>query len=140
MNSTERKETSGAQSSSAPSAAQALDLTTYPWPKVTGVDIVVPTANTDPKLLKEAERRGYSMYSGGNAKPGNKMFATLFYKGGKIIYREDVPKEHRENVHRYLRSFIGSWAPKHEHKHAICAMLLDEIATGVEESPKKEAK
>lgn len=119
---------------------EGLDLKTYPWPTVTGADVIFPTANTDPRLLKEAERRGYSMYSGGNYKPGNKMFQTLFYEGGKIIYREDVPKEHRENVYAYLRSFMGSWAPKHEHKHAVCAMLLDEIATGVEEAPKKAAR
>lgn len=117
---------------------QALDLQTFPWPKVTGIDVVFPTANTDPALLAEATRRGYSMYSGGNDKPGNKMFSTLFYEGGKIIYREEVPEEHRKNVYAYLRSFMGSWAPKHEHKHAVCAMLLDEIATGVEPAPKKD--
>jgi hypothetical protein len=42
---------------------EGLDLRTYPWPKVTGADVVFPTANTDPKLLAEAERRGYSIYS-----------------------------------------------------------------------------
>ena len=115
---------------------EALDLRTYPWPKVTGADIAFPTANTDPKLLREAERRGYSMY-GSDKKRGSKMFQTLFYEGGKIVYREDVPEEHRNNVMAYLRSFMGSWAPKHEHKHAICAMLLDEIATGVEAAPKE---
>lgn len=118
---------------------EGLDLRAYPWPKVTGLDVVFPTANTDQKLLAEAERRGYSMYSGGNGKPGSKMFQTLFYKGGRILYREDVPEEHRKNVYAYLRSFMGSWAPKHEHKHAVCAMLLDEIATGVEESSEKAA-
>lgn len=112
---------------------EGLDLRTFPWPKVTGVDIAFPTANTDPRLLKEAERRGYSIYSDGNHMPGMKMFSTLFYKGGRIIYREDVPEEYRKNVMAYLRSFMGSCSPKHEHKGAVCAMLLDEIATGVEE-------
>jgi hypothetical protein len=116
---------------------EGLDLRTFPWPKVTGADVVFPTANTDPALLKEAERRGYSMYSNGNKAPGNEMFGTLFYEGGTINYRKDVPEEYRKNVMAYLRSFMGSWAPKHEHKHAICAMLLDEIATGVEKAPKK---
>jgi hypothetical protein len=113
---------------------EGLDLRTYPWPKVTGIDVVFPTANTDQKLLAEAKRRGYDM---NDRKPGDAMFSTLFYKGGKIKYREDVPEEHIKNVYAYLRSFMGSWAPKHEHKHAICAMLLDEIATGVEELPAK---
>ena len=113
-----------------------LDLKAYPWPKVTGADIAFPTFNTDPKLLAEATRRGYDDYP---EKPGVKMFTTLFYSGGRILYREDVPKEHLENVRAYLRSFMGSWAPKHEHKTAICGMLLDEIATGVEPAPKKAA-
>lgn len=118
---------------------EPLDLTTFSWPKVTGADVVFPTADTNPALLAEAERRGYSMYSGGNSKPGNKMFTTLFYEGGKIIYRKDVSEEHIKNVYAYLRSFMGSFAPKHEHKHAVCAMLLDEIATGVEATDKAKA-
>ena len=115
---------------------KALDLKTFPWPKVTVLDVVFPTANTDPALLAEAKRRGYGDYP---TKPGIKMFSTLFYEGGKIKYRDDVPEEHRKAVYAYLRSFIGSWAPKHEHKEAICGMLLDEIATGVEPAPKKAA-
>lgn len=118
---------------------EGLDLRNYPWPKVTGAGMVFPTADTDPKLLAEAERRGYSMYSGGNKNPGNEMFSTLFYKGGRIVYREDVPEEYRKAVMGYLRSFMGSFTPAHEDKHAVCAMLLDEIATGVEAAPKKEA-
>lgn len=113
---------------------EGLDLRAYPWPKVTNLDVVFPTANTDPKLLAEAKRRGYDDYP---EPPGIKMFNTLFYSGGRIKYREDVPEEHKNNVYAYLRSFMGSWAPKHEHKTTICAMLLDEIATGVEEVSKK---
>lgn len=118
---------------------EGLDLRTFPWPKVTGVDMAFPTANTDPRLLEEAERRGYSIYSNGNHMPGMKMFSDLFYRGGRIIYRKDVPEEYRKNVMAYLRAFMGSWAPKHEHKGAICGMLLDEIATGVEEAKDKAA-
>ena len=112
---------------------EALDLRAYPWPEVTGLDVAFPTANTDPKLLAEAKRRGYDDYP---EKHGVKMFMTLFYSGGRIKFREDVPDEHKKNVYAYLRSFMGSWAPKHEHKTAICGMLLDEIATGVEEAPR----
>ena len=116
---------------------EGLDLRNYPWPKVTGADIVFPTASTDPKLLAEAHRRGYDGYR--HNKPGEKMFSTLFHEGGRITYREDIPEEYRKSVMAYLRSFMGSWAPKHEHKTAVCAMLLDEIATGVEPAPKKAA-
>lgn len=110
--------------------AESLDLKTFPWPKVEKVDVVFPTARTDPKLLAEAHRRGYDGYR--HDKPGDKMFMALFYEGGRINFRTDVPREHVENVYAYLRSFMGSFAPKHEHKSAVCAMLLDEIATGVE--------
>ena len=115
---------------------EGLDLRTFPWPQVTGLDIAFPTRDTDAKLLAEAKRRGYDDYP---EKPGVKMFSTLFYSGGRIKFREDVPEEYRKNVYAYLRSFMGSWAPKHEHKMAVCGMLLDEIATGVEEVAEKQA-
>ena len=116
---------------------EGLDLRTFPWPKVTGADVVFPTRDTDQKLLAEARRRGYDDYP---EKPGVKMFNTMFYRGGRLQYRKDVPEDHVKNVYAYLRSFMGSFAPKHEHKTAVCGMLLDEIASGVEEAPKKPSK
>ena len=116
---------------------EGLDLRSYSWPKVTGLDVVFPTRDTDKALLEEAKLRGYDDYP---EKPGIAMFNKLFYSGGRIKFREDVPEEHRKNVYAYLRSFMGSFAPKHEHKTAVCGMLLDEIATGVEEAPKKETE
>lgn len=113
---------------------EGLDLRAYPWPKVTGLDVVFPTANTDPKLLAEAKRRGYDMNS---RKPGMEMFSTLFYSGGKLVLRKNIQEDYRNAVYGYFRSLIGSFAPKHEDKTVICAMLLDEIATGVEAAPQK---
>jgi hypothetical protein len=114
---------------------EGLDLRKFSFPKVTGADVVFPTANTDPVLLKEAERRGYMH----GHKTGNKMFSTLFFSGGRLKLRDDVPEDFKNAAYGYFRSLAGSWAPKHEHKEAVCAMLLDEIATGVEEAPKKAA-
>ena len=57
---------------------EGLDLRNYPWPKVTGLDVIFPTANTDQALLAEARRRGYDDYP---EKPGIQMFNTLFYDG-----------------------------------------------------------
>lgn len=115
---------------------QGLDLRKYAFPKVTGADVAFPTANTDPALLKEAHRRGYDMNS---RKPGSKMFRTLFYSGGKVNFRDDLPPEFKTAAWGYLRSLIGSWAPKHEDKEAVCSMLLDELATSVEEVKKEAA-
>ncbi len=112
---------------------EGLDLKQYPFPKVNGLDVVFPTANTDPKLLEEAKRRGYLH----GHKPGNKMFSTLFYEGGKVQFRKDISTEFKDAAWAYLRSLIGSWAPKHEHKDAVCGMLLDELATGVEKAKTK---
>jgi hypothetical protein len=114
---------------------EGLDLRQFKFPEVTAADMAFPTANTNPVLLEEAKRRGY-LYG---HKSGNKMFTTLFYKGGALQIRKDIPEDFLRAVNGYFRSLIGSWAPKHEHKEAVCAMLLDEIASGVEEAPKKAA-
>jgi hypothetical protein len=59
------------------------------------------------------------------------MFDTLFYDGGRIQFRTDIPEEFKNEVYAYFRYLRGSFAPKHEDKEMVCAMLLDEIATGV---------
>lgn len=100
-----------------------LDLTTFEFPKVTGVDFVFPTFNTIPELLEEAKLRGF--YDDNN--PYCKMFSTLFFRGGKPVFKKDIDEEFRKRAWAYLRSFMGSFSPKHEHKEAICAMLLSEL-------------
>jgi hypothetical protein len=100
-----------------------LNLRTYPYPKVTGADMAFPTFGTDPVLLGEAERRGF--YNGHT--PYNKLFSDLFFSGGKVVFKKDVSEEFKNAAWSYVRAFMGSWAPKHEEKEAICAMLMSEL-------------
>ena len=113
-------------------AIKRLDLMDFKFPKVTVADMAFPTYGTDPALLAEARARGF--YNG--HKPGNAMFSTLFYSGGKVNFRKDVPVEFQKDAWNYCRAFMGSWAPKHEEKDAICAMLLEEVADSIEANRK----
>jgi len=102
-----------------------LDLRAFKFPNVRGVDIAFPTFNTDPVLLAEARARGF--YNG-NTKY-NDLFSSLFYSGGKLNFKADLPEQFKKDATSYLRAFMGSFAPKHEEKEAICAMLLSELVT-----------
>lgn len=100
-----------------------LDLSKYNFPEVTGVDLAFPTFNTDHVLLKEAEDRGLLH---GNTQY-NKLFSTLFFSGGKVKFKEGIDTEFQTRAWRYMRALIGSFSPKHEHKEAVCALILSEI-------------
>jgi hypothetical protein len=101
-----------------------LDLTTFQFPNVTGLDSAFSTFDTIPALLNEAKLRGF--YNDSN--PYCKLFSKLFFSGGKIVFKQDLDPEFKKRAFPYLRSFMGSFSPKHEHKEAICAMLLSELA------------
>jgi hypothetical protein len=100
-----------------------MNLHDFNFPKVDAVDMAFPTFGADPALLAEARDRGF--YHGHT--PYNKLAFTLFFKGGKVQFRKDVPEEFRERAWAYVRAFMGSWAPKHEEKDAICALIISEI-------------
>ena len=101
----------------------SIDLLKYDYPKPTGADMVFPTYDTIPELLEEAKARGFY----GGYTPYNRLFSDLFYSGGKVIFKKGIDEQKQKEIWVYLRSFMGSWAPKHEHKEAICAMLMSEI-------------
>ena len=101
-----------------------LDITKYKFPNVSDLDIVFPTYNTDPILLAEAKLRGMDMYSN----PYNKLASILFFEGGSLKFKQGIDEEFRVNALRYFKALIGSFAPKHEHKTAVCALILSEIA------------
>jgi hypothetical protein len=100
-----------------------LDLRTFAFPKVTGLDMAFSTFRTDPALLAEAKRRGFDNGRG----PYNRLFSKLFFEGGKVDFKKGVPDEFKNAAWAYLRSFMGSFEPKHEEKEAICALLLSEL-------------
>lgn len=104
-----------------------LILSAYPYPEIRGIDEVFSTLETDPKLLAEAERRGFYM---GDTK-ANRMFNHLFYHGGSIRLKSDVDSGYVRRAVPYIKALIRSFAPKHEEKEAVCAMILDEIADDI---------
>jgi len=64
-------------------------------------------------------------YKNGNT-DGNKFFCDMFYAGVKDI--EMIPKEgiDPDKAWRHIRSIAGSFEPKHEHKEACIAYLLEQ--------------
>lgn len=104
-------------------STKKLDLTTFEFPKVSGIDMAFPTLKTIPSLLDEAKARGFM----DTETPYNTLVSKLFFNGGKVVFKKGVDEEFRKRVWLYVRAFLGSWEPKHEHKEAICAMLLSEI-------------
>lgn len=104
-------------------AATRLDLKTFDFPRVTGVDIVFPTFDTIPELLQEAKTRGFD--KSGN--PYCELFRQLFYTGGKVKFKEGIDEEFKNGAWAYLNVLIGSYAPRHEDKESVCAMLLSEL-------------
>ena len=53
-----------------------MDLSTYKFPEITGVDLAFPTVNTTKELVEEAEKR--------NPQKGMNKFSEIFYSGGKL--------------------------------------------------------
>lgn len=100
-----------------------MDIKKFAFPELSGADIAFSTLRTNKELLEEAKKRGF--YNG-NTKY-NKLFSTLFFNGGKLDFRKDLPEEFKAKALPYLRSFMGSFEPKHEEKEAICALLLSEL-------------
>lgn len=60
--------------------------------------------------------------------PFCKVASSLFYEGGNLMERGLTPKEgvDEHKVYRILRAWLGSWAPKHEHKIAAVGYALSE--------------
>ena len=110
-----------------------MDLKTFEFPNVSGIDMVFSTFNTIPELLEEAKERGFD---GGNT-PYNKLFSKLFFDGGKIRFKKNLDEDFKARAWPYCRSFMGSFDPKHEHKEAICAMLMSELLEPYMEGEKK---
>lgn len=100
-----------------------MDLKEFSFPVPTPVDMAFPTFDTIPELLDEAKERGFL----DGDKPANDLFSKLFFNGGSVNFKQDIDEEYKKRVWHYLRCFMGSFSPKHEHKEAVCAMLMDEI-------------
>lgn len=104
-----------------------LSLAAYPFPEISKVDMVFATVSTDPILLEEAKRRGFYMKD----TPANRMFNELFSNGGRLICSEEINPDYLKRAIAYLKALMRSYAPRHEEKEAVCAMLLDELVLQV---------
>ena len=94
-----------------------MDITKFNFPKPNW------SLPTDKSLLKEAEKRGFLH----GHTPYNKLFSALFFQGGKVEFKDNINKVFKEKAWPYCRALMGSFEPKHEHKEAVCAMLLYEL-------------
>lgn len=100
-----------------------MDLKTFPFPKATELDIAFSTYDTNKELLEEAKSRGFLH----GRTPYNDLFSELFFNGGKISFKDGVEEDFKNNAWPYCRGLMRSFAPKHEHKEAVCAMLMSEL-------------
>jgi hypothetical protein len=100
-----------------------MNLFEFDYPKPNGIEMVFSTYNTIPELLQEAKERNFLH----GHTPYNKLFSDLFFSGGKVIFKNNIDESKRKEIWRYCVAFMKSLEPKHEHKEAICAMLMSEI-------------
>jgi len=106
-----------------------IDLKTFEFPEVKGVDMAFPTLETIPELLEEAKERGF--YNGQTEY--NELFSEVFFNGKKIKFKDGLTEDFKVKAWSYACAFMGSSQPKHEEKDAICAMLMSELLVISEE-------
>lgn len=104
--------------------------------EVSDVDIAFPAhvSHLMPKYaeIPEQYKRGGSW--------GNKLFSDMFFNGVKGL--ELTPKKDIDpkKAIRHIKCILGSFEPKHEHKEAAIAMLLEEWFESAKWEPIKEAR
>lgn len=100
-----------------------MNLKKYKFREVTAIDMAFPTFGTDDQLLAEAHERGF--YNGETKY--NELFTSIFFRGGELKFKKGLDEDFKSKAIPYLYALMGSFAPKHEEKEAICAMLLSEL-------------
>lgn len=88
--------------------------------------------STDPILLKLAKEREFreGFKADGNygkQKQWIDLFNGLFFRGGRLAYKESITVDEKSNVMSYLIEYMAGCDSDHNDKTAICAMLLSEI-------------
>ena len=100
-----------------------MDIRQYKFPQISPIEIAFSNEKTRPELLEEAKKRGF--YNG-NTKY-NSLFSSLFYNGGSLNFKKELPEDFIIRCTRYLKAFMSSFEPKHEEKEAVSALLLSEL-------------
>jgi len=97
-----------------------MDLKTFNFPDLDD-DRAVRKAIAE--LLEEAKERKF--YDGNTEY--NDLFNKLFFSGGEIEFQKKVDEDFKAKAWPFCRAVMGSWDPKHEHKEAVCALLMSEL-------------
>lgn len=95
-----------------------MDLSKYDWQELTTLDMAFSTLNTPRDLLEEAESR--------DLEKGREKFNELFFSGGEIKLKSDVKDTWKEKAIKFALALMRSFAPKHEDKEAVCALIFEE--------------
>jgi len=109
-----------------------MDIKTFEFPEISGLDMAFSCLGTDPTLLAEAKERGF--YNGDT--DHNALFNDLFFSGGKVEFQKNVDEDFKNKAWPYCRALMGSFEPKHEEKEAICSMLMSELLVAKKKSRK----
>jgi len=100
-----------------------MNLKDFEFPEINGLDMAFSTIKTDKTLLQEAKDRGFYYKS----TPYNQLFSSLFFNGGKVVFKEGLDESFKKKAWAYCRAFMQSWEPSHEDKDAICALIMSEL-------------
>lgn len=87
---------------------------------VNDVDIAFGNADVIPdiKLVPEEFRKNWTR------NPWCEVVSDLFYQGGDVGSWVAVEGVDKQKALRHFRAVLGSFAPKHEDKTAICGWML----------------
>ncbi len=99
-------------------------LKTFQFPKMNKANVAFPTMDAPKILLEEARNLGF--YNGDT--PANKLFNKWFFSGLDETpeFKEGVDKDLAQDAMNFAVVLMRSFAPKHEHKEAVCALIFSE--------------
>lgn len=99
-------------------------LADFKFPEATMLNYAFSTFDTPPELLEEAKRLHYDR----DVFPANRLFSKWFYGGLEKTpnFKDGVDREQAQRAMNWAVCYMRSFAPKHEHKTAVCAFIFNE--------------
>ena len=94
------------------------------FPELNKPDVVFPVLKREEirQWVKEAEQADY------DKRVYTKMAGDLFFNGGTLVPKSDLPEKEFKAGSYYLQLWLGSWDPKHEEKELVAGYILSRIA------------
>lgn len=102
-------------------AATGFDPTTFKPVTIDGARAAFPASVSDLMPPMEAIPDEFKNWHGTE---WNRLFADWFYSGLKSLDLTPQPGIDKDAALRHIKTVMGSWEPKHEHKEAAVAYLL----------------